>query len=114
MYCGFYSSFAVLIGIAEGNQFMFDRIMRRMREKIHTRQYVMTIHAEEEMDDDRLSVFDVERCILTGEITERQKDRLTNEWKYLVNGQSIAGNHLVAVTKFGPTGKLVIITVYLI
>jgi hypothetical protein len=43
-----------------------------------------------------------------------QKDRLTNEWKYLVNGQSIAGNHLVALTKFGPTGKLVIITVYLI
>ena len=74
----------------------------------------MTIHAEEEMDGDGLSVFDVECCILTGKIIKRQKDRVTNEWKYLVNGQSIAGNHLVAVTKFGPTGKLVIITVYLI
>ncbi|WP_353740573.1 DUF4258 domain-containing protein [Desulfoferrobacter suflitae] len=46
-----------------------------MREKIRTRQYVMTVHAEEEMDEDGLSIFDVERCILTGEIIARQKDR---------------------------------------
>jgi len=30
-----------------------------MREKIRTRQYVMTIHAEEEMDEDGLTIFDV-------------------------------------------------------
>ncbi|MCK4488590.1 MAG: DUF4258 domain-containing protein [Desulfobacterales bacterium] len=92
---------------------MFDRIMKRMREKIRTRQYVMTIHAEEEMDDDGLSVFDVERCILTGEIIERQKDRVTNEWKYLVEGKSIVDNNLIVVTKLGPTGKLVVITLYI-
>jgi hypothetical protein len=39
----------------------------------------MTLHAEEEMDDD-LSIFDNERCILTGEMVERQKDRDTQEW----------------------------------
>ena len=33
---------------------MFDRILKRMREKIRTRRYVMTLHAEEEMDDDGL------------------------------------------------------------
>ena len=93
---------------------MFDSIMKRMREKIRTCQYVMTIHAEEEMDDDELSVFDVECCILTGKIIERQKDRVTNEWKYLVEGQSIAGGNLVVVNKFSPTGKLVVITVYLV
>jgi hypothetical protein len=43
-------------------------------ERIRTRQYVMTLHAEEEMNDDHLSVFDVERGILTGEIMERQRD----------------------------------------
>ena len=43
---------------------MFDSVMKRMREKIRTCQYVMTIHAEEEMDDDELSIFDVECCIL--------------------------------------------------
>lgn len=93
---------------------MFDSVMKRMRQKICTCQYVMTIHAEEEMDNDELSVFDVECCILTGEIIERQKDRVTNEWKYLVKGQSIAGSNLVVANKFSPTDKLVVITVYLV
>jgi len=28
---------------------MYERILKQMREKIRTRQYVMTLHAEEEM-----------------------------------------------------------------
>ncbi|RPH56843.1 DUF4258 domain-containing protein [bacterium] len=43
----------------------------RMREAIRRRQYVMTTHAEEEMDDDGLTIFDVESVILTGDIIER-------------------------------------------
>jgi hypothetical protein len=43
---------------------MYERVLRQMREKIRTRQYVMTLHAEEEMNDDDLSIFDVERVIL--------------------------------------------------
>jgi hypothetical protein len=58
---------------------MYGRILKRIQEKIRTRQYVMTLHAEEEMDDDELSIFDVERCFFTGEIIERQKDRDTEE-----------------------------------
>lgn len=92
---------------------MFDRILKRMREKIRTRQYMMTLHAEEEMDDDELSIFDVEHGILTGKIIERQKDCVTAEWKYLVKGDTIAGNPVVVVAKLSFTGKLVIITVYL-
>ena len=34
----------------------------------------MTVHAEEEMDEDDLTTLDVERCILTGEIVDKQKD----------------------------------------
>ncbi len=91
---------------------MFVRILRRMGDKIRTRQYVMTLHAEEEMDADELTIFDVERGILTGEITERQKDRETGEWKYVVVGQTVAGREIGVVTKLSPTGNLVIITVY--
>ena len=91
---------------------MYDRILKQMREKIRTRQYVMTLHAEEEMDDDGLSIFDVERGILTGGIIERQKDPVTVEWKYLVEGQTIAGGSVIVVAKLSITGKLVIITVY--
>ncbi len=93
---------------------MYDRILKRMREKIRTRQYVMTLHAEEEMDDDNLSIFDVERGILTGKIIERQKDRITAEWKYLIKGETVAGDPVVVVAKLSITGKLVIITVYLV
>lgn len=72
----------------------------------------MTIHAEEDMTDDNLSIFDVERVVLTGSIVERQKDQDTAEWKYLVKGETIAGNLAVMVAKISITGKLVIITVY--
>lgn len=91
---------------------MFERILKQIREKIRRRQYVMTLHAEEEMSDDDLSIFDVERSLLTGEIVERQKDAVTGEWKYLVKGNTVAGDEMVTVAKISPTGKLVIITVY--
>ena len=93
---------------------MYDRILKRIQAKIRTRQYAMTLHAEEEMDDDELSIFDVERCILTGEIIERQKDRDTEEWKYVIEGQSFAGDKVGTVTKLSITGKLIIITVYIV
>ena len=92
---------------------MYDRILKRMREKIRTRQYIMSIHAEEEMDDEELSIFDVERCILSGKIVERQKDFETGEWKYLIQGRSIEGLEMIVVTKLSVTNKLVFITVYL-
>ena len=63
---------------------MYKCILRQIREKIRTRQYVMTLHAEEEMSDDDLTISDIERVVLTGEIIERQGDRHTGEWKYPV------------------------------
>lgn len=54
---------------------MYDRILKQMRERIRTRQCVMTIHAEEEMTDDNLSIFDIEHVVLTGTIFERQRDQ---------------------------------------
>jgi len=91
---------------------MYERILRLMREKIRTRQYVMTLHAEEEMNDDDLSIFDVERAILTGGVIERQEEYMTGEWKYLIAGRSIGGADVEVVAKMSATAKLVIITVY--
>lgn len=91
---------------------MYEHILKRMQECIRTRQYVLTLHAEEEMDNDALSIFDIERGILTEQVIERPKDRETEEWKYLVEGQTLAGAAVVVVGKLSPTGKLVIITVY--
>lgn len=58
---------------------MFDRILKRMRERVLARDYLMTLHAEEEMIDDGFTVIDVEYAVITGEITERQRDRQKNQ-----------------------------------
>lgn len=60
---------------------MHNRVLRQMREKVRLRQYVMTLHAEEEMSDDGFTIFDVERAVLTGEVIERQTDQKSTEWK---------------------------------
>ena len=91
---------------------MFERVLKAMREKIRRRHYVMTLHAEEEMDNDGLTIYDVEHGILTGEIVERQKERVTAEWKYRIIGRTLDGDGVEIIAKLGATGRVVIITVY--
>ena len=93
---------------------MFERILKKIQEKIRTSQYIMSIHAEEQMCNDDLTIFDIEHSILTGKIIERQKDKTTAEWKYRIKGQTLNGYVVEIITKISPTGKLVIITVYLL
>lgn len=47
----------------------------QIRECVRTNQYVVTVHAAEEMDEDSLTIFDVERLILAGEVVERKRDK---------------------------------------
>lgn len=91
---------------------MYEDILNRMRICVRLCGYVMTLHAEEEMDEDALTIFDIEHCILTGHIVERQRDRMTGVRKYLVQGGSMLGEPLVVVGKMSSADKLVIITVY--
>ena len=91
---------------------MFERMLRQLREKVRAGQYVMTLHAEEEMEADDLAVFDVESAILTGRIVERRRDRDTREAKYLVRGTALDDRSIGVVVKLSPTGKMIIVTVY--
>ena len=50
---------------------MYTRTLKHMRELVRRGEYVLTTHADEEADDDDLSVLDVESVILTGTIVER-------------------------------------------
>lgn len=90
----------------------FERILKRFREKVRRCEYVMSLHAEEEMDDDGLTILDIESSVLTGRIVERQRDTRTREWKYVVRGAGIDGSPVGIVGKLSPTGQLVIITTY--
>ena len=91
---------------------MHERFLKRFRDKIRARAYVMTVHAEEEMTEDDFTIYDIERGILTGRILERQRDSTSDESKYRVRGKTITGDPIELLAKFSPTGKLVIITVY--
>ena len=91
---------------------MFEPILQHIQAKIRMLDYVMTIHADEEMDDDGLSILDVEQVILTGQIVERQRDQSTGEWKYLISRQMDDGLNVMVVAKLSPTDTVVIITVY--
>ena len=70
---------------------LYPRILERFRSRIRERRYVVTLDALDEIDEDPLSVFDVERAILNGKIIQRQRDQTTREWKYLVRGYAVDG-----------------------
>jgi hypothetical protein len=88
------------------------RIIDRLRDKIRAGEYVVPFHAADELDDDEISIFDVENIILIGEIVERQRDAQTRERKYVVRGETRDGAAACSVVKIGPTGKVVIITAW--
>jgi hypothetical protein len=91
---------------------MYYKILKRMQDAILNRQYIMTLHAAEEMNDDDLTIFDIERVILNGTIIECQKDQITGERKYLIEGECFSEEFVIVVAKMSISGKLVIITVY--
>ena len=91
---------------------MYERVLRRIWERVRSRSYVMTLHAEEEMEDDGLTILDVERVVLTGRIMERQRDRDTRHAKYVVAGRTEADERAEVVARLSASGKLVIVTVY--
>ena len=77
--------------------------------------YVVSTHAAEELEDENLSILDLENIILTGRINERQRDTQTREIKCVIAGITLDGTAAEAVVKIGATGKLIVIviTVYL-
>ncbi|HMQ72028.1 MAG TPA: DUF4258 domain-containing protein [Rubrivivax sp.] len=85
----------------------------QLRHLIRTLSYVVSTHAADVLDDDNLSILDLENVVLTGSIVERQRDRATRETKYVIRGASLEGISGEVVAKIGRSGQLVIITIYL-
>ena len=92
---------------------MASRILEKIRALVRAGLYVMRLHAEDEMEDDGFEIFDVECALLNGKIVSRQTDRRSKERKYRLRGPSADNTRsLVVVVKIGPTGLLVILTIY--
>jgi hypothetical protein len=91
---------------------LFEAILIQLKNCVRLNRYVVTTHADEEMDEDRLSMFDIECAILAGEIVEKQNDNARAEWKYLIRGPSLDGHRIIVAAKIGPNDNMVIITVF--
>ncbi len=91
---------------------MAQLTINHLRHLIRTLNYVVSTHATEELDDDDISILDLENIILSGQIIERQRDRQTREIKYLVSGSTLDSRTAQTVVKVGFTGKLIVITAY--
>jgi hypothetical protein len=85
----------------------------RIRELVRSLNYVVSTHAAEELEDENLTIVDLESIILTGQIVERQRDRETREVKSVIRGSTLDGLEAETIVKVRPTGGLFIITVYL-
>ena len=92
---------------------MAQSTISHFRHLIRTLSYVVSTHAAEELDDDSLTILDLENIVLTGQILERQRDAKTREVKCVVSGIALDGSAAEAVVKLGFTGNLVVITVCL-
>ena len=85
-----------------------------LRQLIRTLSYVVSTHAADELEDDNLSILDLENVVLTGQITERQRDRVTRETKYVIQGNTLDGNAAEVVAKIGHAGRVFVVTIYVI
>lgn len=87
------------------------RGIREIRERIRTKNYELTGHAEEEREDDELAIADLEEAILTGRVETTLTDDPRGN-RYVVWGKAQDGRQIEVVCRFLDSGKLRIITVY--
>ena len=91
---------------------MLRGVIQRIRQKVHDEALSISTHAQDEMADDDLDVFDVENAILTGHIERVEKDDPRGT-RYVVIGTALDGERqLATVGRFIEDGRYRIITVY--
>lgn len=86
--------------------------LKRIRRAIREERYEFTVHALEEMDEDRLDEIDVRHSILNGEITAELTDDPRGVRFVLRGPTQESVDDMEVVCRFLPSGLLRIITVY--
>ncbi len=87
---------------------MYPRVLDRIRALVREGEYILPIHAETEMADDRFTEQDLEAAILNGRIARRERDRIGRA-KYVVEGTALDRRGMTAVTQFLQTRQLIVI-----
>ena len=72
----------------------------------------MTAHAMEEMAEDLLTILDVEKAVLSGQVIRVEKDDPRGT-KYVLEGTALDQQTPVGIVgRFASTGRYLIITIY--
>ena len=90
---------------------MSSSVIERIREKIRSRDYFLSSHAEDEMAEDGIERSDVEAAILGGFIDKKLTHNLRGT-RYRVEGPAEDGRLIQVLCRFREDRSLVIITVY--
>lgn len=91
---------------------MYPRVLQQIRALVRQGEYVLSVHVENELDDDGFTDQDLEASILNGKIVRRERDSIGRP-KYVIEGTALDGRSLTAVAQPFRTRQLVlIITAY--
>lgn len=84
----------------------------RIREAVQNQSYVLTEHAVDEMNEDRLDVLDVEAAILTGSVVNTLSDD-PRGIRYVVQGTACdLSTYVEVVVRWVQVDALLVLTVY--
>ncbi|HXG19693.1 MAG TPA: DUF4258 domain-containing protein [Methylomirabilota bacterium] len=91
---------------------MYPRILQQIQAFVRRGDYVLSIHVENELDNDECTEQDLEAAILNGEIVRRERDAIGRP-KYIIERMALDGRGLTAVAQPFSTRQLVVmVTVY--
>ena len=87
---------------------MYPRVLDRIRALVRRGEYILSIHAENELADDQFTEQDLEAVIINGKIIRRERDRIGRP-KYVVQGTALDRRGMTAVVQLLQTRQLVVI-----
>lgn len=85
--------------------------LQKIRQRVISRDYFISSHAEEEMLDDDLDRVDIENAILKGRI-EKQLSHDSSGTRYRIEGPCLDGRLIHVVCRFREESNMLIITVF--
>ncbi len=91
---------------------MYPRILQQIQAFIRQGAYVLSVHVENELENDGFTDQDLETSILNGAIVRRERDTISRP-KYVIEGTALDGRGLTAVVQpFQIRQLVVIVTAY--
>jgi hypothetical protein len=91
---------------------MYPRILQQIQAVVREGNYALSIHVENELENDGFTDQDLEAAIMNGEIVRRERDAIGRP-KYVIEGMALDGRGLTTVVQPFQTRQLVVIvTVY--